>query len=135
MAGIVACKFGDDGGDGGLQIQQAALVKNHRHGGGGDGFRDGGEIKDTVRGDGWGSGIVGETTEGVVGDEFSAQSDGQRAGRECADGNRVLQQDEGVAESLFLSAVVAHEEGEAGGRVLGRSQWASRWMTHGQVVV
>ena len=42
FAAGVGKEFGDDAGDGGFEFQQAAFVENHRHGGGGDGFGEGG---------------------------------------------------------------------------------------------
>ena len=72
-ARVVPCKFGDDGGDGGVQVEKSAFVEDHRHGGGGDGFRDRSQVEDAGGGDRWRSWIVGETAEGVVGDEFSAR--------------------------------------------------------------
>lgn len=60
--------------------------------------------------------------ERVVGDEFSAEGDGNRAGGEGTGGNRILQEVEGAAETFFLRAKVAHQEGETGRRILSRGQ-------------
>lgn len=57
-----------------------------------------------------------------MGDEFSAQGDGEGAGGEGAYGDRVFEDGEGSAKSFVLPGGVAHEEGEAGGRVLGGGQ-------------
>lgn len=60
--------------------------------------------------------------DSVVGDQFSAEGDGKRASWEGAGGDRILQEVEGAAETLFLRAEVAHQEGEACGRILGGGQ-------------
>ena len=57
-----------------------------------------------------------------MGDQFSAQSNGDCAGWEGVGGNCLVKDREGIAEGLVLRAGVAHQEGEAGGRILGRSQ-------------
>ena len=60
--------------------------------------------------------------EGVVGDEPSAQSDGESAGREGAALDRVLQEIKRAAKNFFLRTELAYEERESGMRILRRGQ-------------
>ncbi len=50
FAAGVGQEFGDDADHGGFEFEQAALVEDHRHGGGGDGFGDGGEVEESCGG-------------------------------------------------------------------------------------
>ena len=75
---IVGLEFGHHRGHGQVEIQKAALVKDHGHTGGGDDLGEGSEIKDAGDG-GLGSiRLVDETTEGFQSDEVSAMRDGDR---------------------------------------------------------
>ena len=60
--------------------------------------------------------------ESLVGDEFSAQRDGEGAGREGAGLDRVLQEIKRAAKNFFLRTEAAHEERESGIRILRRGQ-------------
>ena len=44
---LVGHKLGDDAEYGSFEFEKAALVKDHRHGGGGDGFGDGGQVEES----------------------------------------------------------------------------------------
>ena len=57
-----------------------------------------------------GSRIVGEAAESFVGDEFSAQGDRERAGREGAGGDGLFQNAESVAKAIVLRDEIAHQE-------------------------
>src|SRR5258708_27258865 len=93
----------NDGCDRGFEIQQSALVEEHRHGGRRYDFGNGSEIKERRRSygkiptlshrtrEGWGTrriGFIGEVTEGFEGDEFAAMGDGDRSSRESVLSNR-----------------------------------------------
>ena len=113
-ADCIASEFGDDGGDRGFEIEQAALVEDHGHGGRGDDFGERSEIEE-ARGSHFGRcWIVGEASEDFVGDEFSAARHRERASRESACGNSFLDDVESAAKALILRGEIAHEEGKAG---------------------
>src|SRR5580698_5311172 len=74
-----ARKFWNYRGDRCFEIEQAALVEDHRHGCRGHDLGERREIEDARSGDFGRTRIVGETTEGFVGDEFTAKGDRERA--------------------------------------------------------
>jgi hypothetical protein len=49
-----------------------------------------------------------------VSDEFSAKSDGERAGREGAGGDGIFQKTKGDAKAILLCGEIAHQEGKTG---------------------
>ena len=95
-------KFWQNVDCGGVEIEQAALVEQHRDRGCGQDFRDGGQIEDGVGVDFWRSGIVGEASEALGGEKGSAMGDCQRCSGEGALDDGVAQQDEGAGELGFL---------------------------------
>jgi hypothetical protein len=107
-------EFRDDRRDRGFEIEKAALIQDHGHRGRGDDFRERSQIED-ARGRDFGRiRIVGETAEGFVGDEFSAEGDRERAGGEGAGGDSLFQDAEGVAKAVVLRGEIAHQEGKTG---------------------
>ena len=54
--------------------------------------------------------IVGEAAESLAGDQFSAEGDRERAGRESAGGNGFFQDAESVAKPIVLRDEIAHQE-------------------------
>ena len=61
-----------DRGNGRFQIEQAALVEDHGHAGGGHRFGDRSQIKDTGSGDARRIWLVGKPAKGFERNEFSA---------------------------------------------------------------
>ena len=49
-----------------------------------------------------------------MGDEFSAESDGDRAGGEGAGGDSFFEKTKGDAKAIVLCDEIAHEEGKTG---------------------
>ena len=88
--GVTRGEFRDDRGDRGVEVEQSAFVQDHGHGGSGNDFCDRCQVKDALEGDGGSGEIVGEAAKGLVGDEFSAESDGERARGEGAGGDGVF---------------------------------------------
>ena len=110
----MSSEFGNNGRDRGFEIKQAALVENHGHGGRGDDLRERSEIEEARSGNLWRSWIVCQTAESFVGDEFSAESDRQRASGESAGGDGFFQDADGARKLVILRGEIAHQEGKAG---------------------
>jgi hypothetical protein len=109
-------KFGDGAGDGGVEFEQSALVEKHRHGGGGDGFGEGGEIEECgdfnvripTQANGvleWGTRFifVYKISEGFQRHKSSRMRDGDGCSGEGAVGDGVTQNPESSGEDIFLS--------------------------------
>ncbi len=116
------CKLGHNGGDGGFEIEQSAFIQDHGHGGGGDDFRERSEIEEVGSGCVRGSGIIGEAAESLVRDQFSGKRDGQCAGREGANGDRLFQNVESSAEAVILVCQIADQKSKVCGRRVDLSQ-------------
>ena len=112
ILGQLAGEFGDDSSDRGFEIEQAALVEIHRHGGRGDDFGQRSKIEDARGRDLGRSRIICEAAEGLVGDELSAECDRERAGGEGASGDGLFQQIERAPKPIILREEIAHEEGK-----------------------
>ena len=110
---VIISEFGNNGRDRGFEIKQAALVENHGHGSRGDDFGERSEIEEARGCNLRRSWIVCETAEGFVGDEFSAESDRQRAGGEGAGGDGLFQDAEGALKLVILHGEIAHQEGKS----------------------
>jgi len=105
-------EFRDDSSDWGFEIEQAALVEDHRHGGRGDDFSQRSEIEDTRGRDLGRSRIICETADSLVGDELSAEGDRERAGGEGAGGDGLFKDAESAAKAIILRGEIAHEKGK-----------------------
>jgi len=109
---LVRHKLGDDAEYGSFEFEKAPLVKDHRHGGGGDGFGNGGQVEESggtnakfpilgrlvTRG----SFFVRETAEGLECDETIAVRDGDGGRWKCSVGNGFRQNCEGGKKGLVL---------------------------------
>ncbi len=113
-ARTISGEFGNDGSDRSFKIEQAALVENHRHGGCGNDLGERSEIEQARGGDLGRRRIVGETAKRLVGDEFSAKSDGERTAGENAGGDGLFENAESVAKALILRGEIAREERKTG---------------------
>ena len=109
-----AGEFGDDSSHRGFEIEQPALVEDHRHASRGDDFSQRRKIKDACGRDPGRSRIICEAAEGLMGDEFSAEGDRERAGGEGAAGDGLFQNAERTTEAIILRSEIAREEGETG---------------------
>ena len=58
--------------------------------------------------------------------EFTAEDDGQRAGRESVVGNRFLHNAESAAKAIVLRNEILHQEGKTVGRILRYRQSSSQ---------
>jgi len=112
--GELAREVGDDGGDRGFEIEQAAFVENHGHGRRGHDFGERSEIEDVRCGDLGRSRIVCEAAEGLVGYELSPEGDRERAGGEGTGDDGSFQDAEGARKPIILRDEIAHEEGKPG---------------------
>ena len=97
---------------GGFQIEQAALVKDHGHAVVATTLVSEARSKRLAVVTSGDSRIVGEAAEGLAGDEFSAEGDRERAGREGAGGNGRFQDAESIAKPIVLRNEIAHQEGK-----------------------
>ena len=106
----LTAKFRDDRRDRRFEIEQAALIEDHGHGGRGDDFGERGEIEEASCVDLGRSRIIRETAESFVGDKFSAKCDGERAGWKSSGGNRLFEDAEGAAKAIVLRGKTAHQK-------------------------
>ena len=113
---LVRCagEFRDDSRNRRFEIEQPALVKDHRHGGRGDDFSQRSKIED-VRGRDLGRRrIICEAAEGLEGDELSVEGNRDRTGGEDASGNGLFQDGERAPKAIILRDEIAREEGKSG---------------------
>ena len=97
-------KFGNDGGDGSVEIEEAALVMKHGHRGGGDNFCEGGQVEkrrglyrkiptlsESTR-EMWGTrvGFVDQLTRGFECNQATLMGDCERGGGEGARGDGMV---------------------------------------------
>ena len=117
---VFAGEFSDDRDNRGVEVEQATFVKDHGRGCGGDHLCKGGEVEEGVGrrlGRVW---VVGETTQGPQGDEFSLVGDGDARGGEGVSSDGVVQEAERAGEAEVLIIVLG--DGERRGMGLEASQ-------------
>ena len=110
-----------------FQIDEPALVKNHRHGRGRDNFRDRSQIEDGGHGHGRRAGFVSESPKGFQCDQFSLKGNRNRSRGKRRPGNSFLQDVEGAAKRRILPLICGSREAGRGlctgirrGRTLGQ---------------
>ena len=109
-ANVIISEFGNNCSDWGFEIEQAALVEDHGHGGRRDHFSERSEIEEARGGDLRRSRIVGQAAESLVGHEFSAEGDRKRRGREGAGCDGPFYDAERIAKPIVLRDEIAHQE-------------------------
>ena len=107
-------KFRHDAGHRRFQIEQSALVENHRHGGGRDHFRNRSQIEDRGHGHGRRVRLVSESTKGLQRDQFSLIGNRNRSCRKRRPANSFLQDVEGAAKDRILPLVCGSREAGRG---------------------
>jgi len=84
-------EFGDHADYGSFQFEEAALVEEHRHGGGGDWFGQRGQVEESCGGRKGRVQFVGELSEGLKCDQAALVCDGDGGCREGSRGDCVFQ--------------------------------------------
>jgi len=104
---VIISEFGNDGRDGSFEIEQAALVENHGHGGRGDDLGERSEIEKTRGCDLGRTRIVCKAADGLVRDEFSTRGDRERTGGKGAGSDGLFEDAESAAKEVILRGEIA----------------------------
>ena len=106
-AGVLGSKFRQRSDYGSFKVQEAALIKDHRHGGGRDDLGEGGEIEHAFGRNYRRRWFVSELPEGFEGDELPVMCHCDGYGGECTMANRLCQDCECRGETFVLRGQVA----------------------------
>ena len=110
-AWILACELSNDRSHWHIKIEQAALIKQHRHAGGGHDFRDGGQIEERF-GRGWlRFRVVGEMAEGAKRNQIAEMGHGNRGARKRSARHCIFQNPKRVGETIVLIVVLGRKTG------------------------
>lgn len=113
-ARVLTGKLPDDRDQGHVEIEEAALVEEHRHGRGGQDFGQGREVEERDGSGLRGGAIEGEVAEGSEGYEFVFVRNSDGGGGEGAGGDGIIENAEGVRETGDLIVEGGDEWGQEG---------------------